>query len=73
MSAMLETTDAKFLTTREAAAKAGVTKGRICQLIWSGEIEAKRVGTIWLIPENQVEKIKIRPTKVGRPRSSERK
>ena len=67
---MLEVRTERLLTTNEAAARIGVTPGRIWQLIKSGDIKATRVGYFWLVPEKEVDKFKERPTKVGRPRSN---
>lgn len=68
---ILEPTKDRLLSTREAAKKVGLTKGRICQLIRSGTISAFRAGNVWLIPEKELEKIKSKPP-VGRPRSGEK-
>ena len=67
--AILEVQTTRFLTTQEAAKRIGVTPGRIWQLIKSGEVKAERVGYFWLVPENEVDKFRDRPSKVGRPRS----
>jgi len=47
-----------YLTTAEAAARLGVTAGRIRQLIRSGAIEASKFGDNWLIPEQALEQFK---------------
>jgi excisionase family DNA binding protein len=69
MERVLEAKNDRLLTTSEAAALIGVTPGRIWQLIQSGELSGIRLGTIWLVPEKELDKFKVRQTKVGRPRS----
>lgn len=43
------------LTTREAAARLGVSQARVRVLINSGGLTARRVGTLWLIDAASVE------------------
>lgn|GEM_PF-1145471 len=66
---MFQTSDKRYLTTEEAARSIGVTRYRVWQWIKSGQMRAQRAGTLWLIPEDEVAKFTVRPTKVGRPRS----
>jgi len=68
---MLEPTTQRLLTVAEAAKILGVTKGRVCQWLWSNAIQGVRVGWMWLIPEKELAKFKI-PPKVGRPRSGKK-
>jgi len=69
METVLEAKNDRLLTTNEAAKLIGVTPGRIWQLIQSKELPGVRVGTLWLVPEKELEKFRVRRTKVGRPRS----
>jgi excisionase family DNA binding protein len=68
---VLEPTSERLLTVAEAAALLGVTPGRICQMLWAGQMAGQKVGVIWLIPEREVLRHRERPSKVGRPRSGE--
>lgn len=60
----------------QAAKAIGVTKGRIRQMITSGECRAIKVethllttGYYWEIPDREVERLKNLPQVGGRPRS----
>ena len=57
-------------TVEEAARAAGLTRGRICQMLRSGQIHGIKIGRLmWVIPQSEVRKI-IHPRKgPGRPRS----
>lgn len=55
-----------LLTAPEAAARLGVTRARVRQLVATGELQAQRVGDIWLVDEGSVERrIALQP-KAGR-------
>ena len=52
----------EYLTTPQAAAKLGLTTGRVRQLAIAGELPgAKRFGRDWMIPKEAVEKSLPRP------------
>jgi len=57
---------AKLLTTREAAARLGVTPIRVRALCEKGELPAVKFGRDWQIREKDV--TRFSPRKVGRPR-----
>lgn len=59
---------ANFITTKEAAARLGVNKQRVWQLIQSGKLPAQKVGRDWIIDEKDLERPEIRNRKPGRPR-----
>ena len=48
------------LTTKEIAQQVGLTPGRIYQMIWDGEIAAKKHGRDYLIEDSQIEIINRR-------------
>lgn len=54
-----------FMTTREAAEELGITAAAVRHHILCENIDALKVGTIWLIPVKELEK--IRDAKPGRP------
>ena len=56
----------KLLSTAEAAAKLGVTIGRVQQLIWDDLLPAQKVGRDYVINEDDLKLVENRP-KVGRP------
>lgn len=57
-----------FLTSSEAAERLGVNDSRIRQLIASGKIKrAEKIGTIWLIPENEIKALAGVDRGPGRP------
>jgi excisionase family DNA binding protein len=71
MSTML---NLDYLTTQEAADIIGVTDGRVRQMRRNGTIQAIKVGIrTFLIPRSEAEKFAQKRTKVGRPRSAEKK
>lgn len=55
---MIETTvlSPDAVTVAEAAARLGVTPRRVLQLIETGELEAQRVGNLWLVRVTDVER-----------------
>jgi excisionase family DNA binding protein len=56
----------KLLSVAEAAAKLGVHRTRINQLIDSGDLPATRIGRSYVVREADLEKVKDRPAP-GRP------
>lgn len=67
---MIDMTKTRMYTVQEAAEASGLTHGRICQLLRSGEIKGQKVGRLmWLIPESEVRRIAERGGGPGRPRS----
>jgi excisionase family DNA binding protein len=61
----------KLLSTPEAADALGVTVARVQQLIWDGRLPAQKVGRDYVIQENDLEKVRNRPT--GRPPAASKK
>lgn len=55
------------LTTKEAAIRLGMKEQAIRDLIKRGRIKAKRFGSAWAIPEDEIDNFK--PGKPGRPRT----
>lgn len=53
------------MTTTEAAARLGVTRGRIHHFIRDGRLPAEKFGSNYMIREADLAKVKHRPT--GRP------
>jgi hypothetical protein len=69
---VLEMNGQRMLTVPEMAARAGMTPGRLCQLIAEGKIAGVRVSKkMWLVPESEFEKIAA-PARTGRPRKGSR-
>jgi len=56
----------KLLSVAEVAAKLGVHRTRINQLIDSGDLPAARIGRAYVIREADLEKVRKRPAP-GRP------
>ena len=57
--------------TQEAAEKLGLSVERVRQLIQEGKISAQKVGRDWIIPEQELDNVKVygkagRPKKLGR-------
>jgi excisionase family DNA binding protein len=64
-----------MLTTAAAAARLGITPGRIRQLIAAGQLAATRHGRDWLIQEEALAAVAQRPGPgypKGRPRKPQR-
>lgn len=57
----------KLLSTKEVAAKLGVTPIRVRQLIQQGRLAAQRIGRDYAIEEKALDKIAPRP--LGRPKA----
>jgi excisionase family DNA binding protein len=60
----------KYYTVTQAAELAGVTVSYVRQLLRRKEILGEKFGDrAWIIPANQLEKLKVSPTgKAGKPR-----
>jgi len=56
------------LTTRDAAARLGVTPRRVVALIHARRLPAQRFGPVWLIRERDLAKVAVR--RPGRPRQN---
>jgi len=56
----------KMLTTKQAAKILKVNDSRIRQFILAGRLPAKKLGHMWIIKENDLEKVADR--KPGRPK-----
>lgn len=57
-----------LLTTKEAANILGVTYVRINQLITAGELPAEKYGRDYMVKIADVESLKNRPERRGRPK-----
>lgn len=56
-----------LLTTKQAAARLGITRFRVHQLIWQGILPAEKWGRDYQIKEEDLEQARARRTKPGRP------
>jgi excisionase family DNA binding protein len=67
MIAMLE---GKYHTVTEAAELAGCTVSYVRRLLRHKHIEGEKIGLrAWIIPHDQIQKLKVSPTgKAGKPR-----
>jgi excisionase family DNA binding protein len=59
----------KLLTTKEAAARLGVSTVRVRQLIQEEKLPAEQVGRDYVILEKDLKKVKVYGT-VGRPKKA---
>ena len=58
-----------LLSTAEVAELCGMTKGRVCQLLQSGEMIGKKLrGLYWMIERREADKFADQPVGGGRPR-----
>jgi excisionase family DNA binding protein len=65
---VLEMNGQRMLTIPEMAARAGMTPGRVRQLLYHGQLSGVKVSRkLWLIPESEFDKIST-PARTGRPR-----
>lgn len=58
----------KLLTTKEAAARLGISVLRVQQLIWGGRLPAEKMGRDYFIKEDDLKLVEDR--KPGRPRKA---
>jgi excisionase family DNA binding protein len=56
----------KLLTTKEAAARLGISVMRVQQLIWDGRLPAEKMGRDYFIKEDDLKLVADR--KPGRPK-----
>jgi excisionase family DNA binding protein len=59
----------KLITTKEAAARLGVSVLRVQQLIWEGRLPAEKMGRDYVIKEDDLKLVADR--KPGRPRKEQ--
>lgn len=59
----------KLLTTKEAAARLGISVMRVQQLIWDGRLPAEKMGRDYFIKEDDLKLVEDR--KPGRPRKAQ--
>jgi excisionase family DNA binding protein len=59
-----------WLTTAEAAARLGVTAGRVRQMVLKGQLPAEKAGRDLMIKEEDLKLVQHR--KVGRPAQSKK-
>ena len=57
-----------LLTVREFAERLEVTTAHVRLLIRRGDLKAEDRGTLWLIPESEVERYRNEKKPVGRPK-----
>lgn len=58
-----------MLTTEEVAELCGLTHGRVCQLLRSGEMKGNKfAGVVWQIERKEADKFVKQPEGKGRPR-----
>jgi excisionase family DNA binding protein len=62
----------EFLSVAEAAEQLGVSPRRVRQLIDHEELDASRVGRIWMVHAGSVERRRLQPAAAGRPLDSQR-
>jgi excisionase family DNA binding protein len=55
------------LTVTEAAKRLGVGVGRVHQFIAEGRLKAAKTGAIWLVPSEEVDRLKSIPRPTGKP------
>ena len=58
----------KYLTTKQAGHRLGITDARIRKLILTGRLPAQKIGRDWMIKEEDLQKLVI--YKRGRPRKA---
>ncbi|MDR0347112.1 MAG: DNA-binding protein [Coriobacteriales bacterium] len=61
-----------MLSSREAALKLGVSLRRVNALIASGDLQAEKFGTVWVIDERSVERLIANRRPAGRPKQGQR-
>jgi predicted phage tail protein len=74
MSTML-TEDFRFYSVQEAAAAIPLTEGRLRQMLNSGDLKGRRVNGEtgqWVIPADEVERLRDNPNTRGRPRGGQK-
>ncbi|MCA1566424.1 MAG: helix-turn-helix domain-containing protein [Acidobacteria bacterium] len=59
----------KLLTTKEVAARLGISVMRVQQLIWDGRLPAEKMGRDYFIKEDDLKLVENR--KPGRPRKAQ--
>ena len=70
MPAAQATRPTDLLSAGEVAELCGITHGRVCQLLTSGEMKGRKFrGIIWQIERREAEKFVDKPDGPGRPRS----
>ena len=57
------------VTVPQAAAKLGISRGRVLQLIWRGKLPAQKLGPDWIIEQADIDKALPRPPR-GRTKKS---
>ena len=58
-----------LLSADEVAELCGITRGRVCQLLQSGEMKGEKFrGIVWQIERREAERFTQRPKGPGRPR-----
>ena len=62
----------RMLTTRDAAARLGLSVRRVNDLIQQGQLPAQKLGRDYVIDEKDVERVSKVERKRGRPRKSEK-
>ena len=57
--------DKVYLSTSETAQRLGISRQRVIQLITAGRLKAEKFANLYMIAEEELEKVLERPT--GRP------
>lgn len=58
-----------LLSAHEVAELCGMTHGRVCQLLQSGEMKGSKLrGIMWQVERREAERFSSRPEGPGRPR-----
>lgn len=66
---LVETKPTDMLTAAEVAELCGMTHGRVCQLLQSGEMKGEKFrGILWQVQRREAEKFASKPEGKGRPR-----
>lgn len=67
----MQTLIPNFLTPTQAAIVIGCTDGRVRQLLRTGRLAGKKIGSrLWLISPDEVEKMRDFVPQTGRPRKN---
>jgi len=59
------------LLTPEAAERLGVTRGRVNQLIWAGQLDARKLGRDWLVDTESITRYQAIRRPPGRQRKEQ--
>ena len=60
-----------YLTVSELAERSGLTPSYVRRLIRDGRIDARRIGTMWVVEQREAERFLSTTRPFGRPKSLE--